>query len=152
MGMELNEIINRKLNLGLNQNMHLHHIALSVRNLETSVNFYQDIFGFTEVKSFARPDLKGKAIFLKLGEMQLELWQFEQQIERQDNLSKLNVLGIKLLAFAVENIETKREELKKKNITTTEPKFGGSGARYCFFKDPDGIPLELYELSSNIQK
>ncbi len=126
--------------------MEIHHIALSIRNLDLSVQFYKDIFGFTEVKKFTRQDLGGQAVFLQLGKIHLELWQFEQPIERQDNLSKLNVLGIKHLAFSVDNIDRKREELKLQGITTTEPKLGASGARYCFLKDPDGIPLELYEI------
>lgn len=125
--------------------MKIHHVAISVRNLENSANFYKDIFGFIEVKRFERKDLGGKAVFLKLEGMQIELWQFDKQIENKDDLSNLNILGIKHIAFEVDNIEEKYKELKAKNIEISEPKLGASGARYSFLKDPDGIPLELYE-------
>ena len=125
--------------------MKIHHIAISVRNLENSVNFYKDVFSFTEVKRFKRKDLGGKAVFLKLEDTLIELWQFDNLIENKDDFSNLNILGIKHIAFETEDIDKKYEELKTKNIEISEPKLGASGARYCFLKDPDGIPIELYE-------
>ena len=132
--------------------MNIHHLALSVRNLDLSAKFYKEILGFIEVKRFTRLDLGGKAVLLQLEKNHLELWQFEKQIERKDDLSKLKVLGIKHIAFGVKNIDKKREELELYNITATKPKLGASGARYCFFQDPDGIPLELYEVGNPSRK
>ena len=45
--------------------MRIHHIAISVKNLEKSLCFYKDIFDFKKVKIFLRKDLGGKAMFLK---------------------------------------------------------------------------------------
>lgn len=37
--------------------MEIHHIAVSVKNLNKSVNFYKNIFGFSVIKKFERKDL-----------------------------------------------------------------------------------------------
>ena len=125
--------------------MKIHHIAISVRDLEKSSNFYKNIFGFEGEKEFKRKDLGAKVIFLKLNDIHLELWQFDKQIENKDNFSNLSILGIKHIAFEVDNIEEKYKELKSKGFKISEPKLGASGGRYCFLKDPDGLPIELYE-------
>ena len=125
--------------------MKIHHIAISVRDLEKSVNFYKDIFNFTEVKRFTREDLGGKAAFIKLGDIQIELWEFDNQIENQDDFSNLNIIGIKHIAFAVDDINKIYQELKLKNIEISEPKIGASGGKYCFLKDLDNFLMELYE-------
>jgi len=125
--------------------MKVHHIALSVKNLEETVNFYKKLFGFEEVKNFERKDLGGKAIFLKLNEIQLEIWEFNNKIKNKDDFSNLNILGIKHIAFEVNDIEKTYNEIKSRGIEISEPKQGASGKRYCFLKDPNGFPLELYE-------
>lgn len=127
--------------------MKIHHIAISVRNLDNSIYFYKDIFEFEEVKRFEREDLGGKAVFLKLDDMLIEIWEFRDKIQNKDDYSNLNILGIKHIAFQVDNIDKKYDEIKSKNIKITEIKLGASGARYCFLEDPDGIPIELYEQS-----
>ena len=125
--------------------MRIHHIAISVKNLEKSLCFYKDIFDFKKVKIFLRKDLGGKAMFLKLKNINLELWQFDKQIKNKDDFSNLNVLGIKHIALSVGDINKEYKRIRAKNIKISEPKLGASGASYCFLKDPDGIPIELYE-------
>ena len=123
----------------------MHHVALSIRNLDVSADFYKNVFGFIEVKRFERKDLGGKAVFLKLNDMQIEIWQFDKQVKNKDDFSNLNILGIKHIAFEVDNIEEKHKELKSKGINISEPRMGASGSRHCLLKDPDGLPIELYE-------
>ena len=58
--------------------MKYNHIALSVKDLERSVEFYQEVFGFVEVKRLEREDLAINIVFLKLNtedELHLELIQ-----------------------------------------------------------------------------
>jgi len=130
--------------------MKIHHIAISVKNLNKSSKFYKDIFGFAEVKKFIREDLGGKAVFLKLKDTQIELWQFDKQIKHKDDFNNLNILGIKHIAFEVDNIEEEFKKIKLKNIKISKPKMGASGAKYSFLNDPDGLPIELYEKNIKI--
>jgi len=124
--------------------MKVHHIALTVRNIENSLKFYRDYFGFVEVRKFERREWNGKAVFIKLGDVYLELWQFDKQIKNKDNFSNLNILGIKHIAFEVDDIQKKYRKLKSENIEISKLVTGTTG-KYCFLKDPDGIFLELYE-------
>lgn len=124
----------------------IHHIAISAKDLERSAAFYKDLFGAIEIQRFERKDFKAKAVFLKLGSISLEIWEFEEGRKPQDELSDLGVFGIRHLAFAVQNLNALYQELKGK-VEIPETKLGASGRRYAFIKDPDGIPIEFYEVN-----
>ncbi|MBI2888993.1 MAG: VOC family protein [Candidatus Liptonbacteria bacterium] len=119
------------------------HIAISVEDLERSAQFYKEIFGFEEAQRFARADLRGKAVFLKLGNARLEIWEFEDKKEPKDDLKNLKIKGIRHIAFSVADVRNAYEELKMK-VDISEPRTGASEGVYCFLSDPDGIQIELY--------
>ena len=75
--------------------MRVHHIAISVKDLEKSANFYKENFGFKEVRKFTKPGWNGNAIILELEGLQLELFHFENFADKKDNLSDLKVIGLK---------------------------------------------------------
>lgn len=126
--------------------MKLHHIAITVKDLSESTKFYQDFFGFKQVQAFERKDLNGKAVFMEMNGFKIELWEFTQSVENQDDLGDIKVRGLRHLAFEVENLDKILLELKQKGAKTTEPKLGASGHRYSFMSDPNGIALELFEV------
>ncbi len=127
--------------------MKIHHIAISVEDLERSVKFYQDNFGFVEINRFTKPGWNGSAVILKLGDLHLEIFHFRDQIKKKDNLSDLKVTGLKHIGIEVESVKDKYQELKNKGVDIDEPVKGTTCAWFCFLRDPDGIPLELYESS-----
>jgi len=128
--------------------MKYNHIALSVKDLERSVEFYKEVFGFIEVKRLEREDLAIKIVLLKLNtedDLHLELVQPYEPVENQDNFSDLKTLGLKHICFEVENVDEEYKRLKSKGHEVIEPKEGKSIKKYFFVKDPDGFIMELCE-------
>lgn len=126
--------------------MKIHHVALTVNDLNESKSFYENIFGFKEVKNFERKDLQAKAVFMELDGFKLELWSFSTEIVNIDNLSDLKVRGLRHVAFEVQDLDTRVIELRQKGVVLSDPQLGASGHRYCFLSDPNGIALELFEV------
>lgn len=126
--------------------MRIRHIAISVRDSKKSAKFYKNIFGFIEINKFTKPGWDGGAIVLELNEIQLEIFQFQSRIEKKDDLSNLKVIGLKHIGIQVENVNEKYKELKNKGIDIDKPVKGVTVAWFCFLRDPDGIPIELYEV------
>jgi len=85
--------------------MKIIHIALSVKDLEKSVDFYKQHFGFKEIKRFTKPRWDGSAVILSLGDLQLEIFKFQNSIDKKDDLSDLKVIGLKHFAIQVGNIK-----------------------------------------------
>jgi len=125
--------------------MRIHHIAISVKNLEESVKFYTDNFGFIKINSFTKPHWNGNAVILELDGTQLEIFQFNDAKESLDDTSNLRVLGLKHIAIEVDSVAKKYKELKDKNLDIDKPIKGTTYAWFCFLRDSDGLSIELYE-------
>ncbi|MCK5460075.1 VOC family protein [Candidatus Parcubacteria bacterium] len=126
--------------------MKIHHIAITVNNLNESLKFYQDFFGFQLVKKFKKKEMKAEFALIKSGDYLIELWEFMDMKLNSDDLSDLKIRGIRHIAFAVENIDKVVSEFKNKGLDISEPKMGIAGHRFSFTNDPNGISLELYEI------
>ena len=127
------------------EKMKFHHVAISVRNAEKSATFYKENFGFREVNRFTKPDWDGSTIVLKLGNVQIEIFQFMENRVNKDDFSNLKVIGLKHMGIQVESVNKKYKELKKRGIDIDKPTKGVTCAWFCFLRDPDGISIELYE-------
>ena len=125
--------------------MKIHHISITVNNLNESIRFYQDFFGFQILKFFERKDMNGKAVFLKLGDFLIELWEFEDILLNKDDLDNIKIRGMRHIAFEVRNLDKIVSDFKQRKLPVTNPKIGASGNKYSFTNDPNGIALELYQ-------
>lgn len=126
--------------------MTFHHVAITVNNLEESISFYKDFFGFEFVKEYAREDLGAEAVLLGLGGVHVELWYFVDMKVNEDALDNIRVRGIRHIAFAVADLGSVIAQFKEKGLEATEPKLGASGSNYSFVYDPNGVAVELYEV------
>lgn len=123
----------------------IHHIAIICSDYEKSKDFYVNQLGFTIIEETFRPARQSYKLDLKFSDRgQIELFSFPNPPARP---SQPEACGLRHLAFTVEDLDQTVTELEAKaipveNIRTDEL----TGKRFTFFKDPDGLPLELYEV------
>lgn len=125
--------------------MKVHHVAITVNSLEKSQKFYQDFFNFKISKFFERKDMGAKAVFLELEGFFIELWEFADLKNNDDDLKDIKIRGIRHIAFEVENLDKTFTDFKKRGLEVTEPTLGASGHMYSFTSDPNGVALEIYQ-------
>ena len=120
-----------------------HHIAIICSDWEKAKEFYVNKLGFELTREAYRPAQNDYLRMLSLGETTLEIFVKPGYPERVTNPE---AKGLRHLAFHVEDIEPAVAWLHSLGIET-EPigEDRCNGGRYVFFRDPDGLPLELHE-------
>ena len=120
-----------------------HHIAVISSDWEKAREFYIEKLGFILEKEFFRPAQNDYLRMLRQGDTVIELFVRPDAPQRVNNPE---ALGLRHLAFRVEDIEPAVAWLNGMGIET-EPirEDPYNGGRFTFFKDPDGLPLELHE-------
>jgi glyoxylase I family protein len=124
-----------------------HHVAIIACNYDASKAFYAELLGFRILRETYRQDRDSYKLDLGLpnGDT-IELFSFPDPPVRPTNPE---AAGLRHLAFAVTNVESVAAALREAG-TAVEPirVDPTTGAHYTFFKDPDGLPLELYEVQA----
>ena len=120
-----------------------HHIAIIASDYEKAKAFYVDKLGFRLVREVYREAQGDYLRMLRLGDTVLELFIRPDAPQRVTNPE---ALGLRHLAFHVEDVEKAAAWLNSLGIDT-EPirEDTCNGGRFTFFRDPDGLPLELHE-------
>jgi len=125
----------------------IHHIALltSPELYQESKRFYTEILGFTIVLETYRETRNSYKLDLALkGLYQIELFSFPDFLERA---SFPESKGLRHLAFAVKDIDASYHWLKNCNVKVEDIRLDTlTGKHFLFFYDPNGQPLELYQL------
>src|SRR6478736_1390642 len=143
----------------------LHHVGITVNDLDASTRFYHDVLGleFSNEPSpwFDGPEL-GKAVgvpggalrqvSLLLGDTTLELLEYKSPPSDTAGPLTSNSFGASHVAFLVDDIAAKKAELEAKGIEFySEVNLVDEGVlagwRWVYFEDPDGYPLELVEVA-----
>lgn len=121
----------------------IHHIAIICSDYERSKHFYTNILGLRILHEQYRSERKSYKLDLQAEDMQIELFSFEQPPKRP---SEPEACGLRHLAFAVENIDAAIAYLESHDIAVEPVRLDPiTGKRFTFFRDPDDLPLELYE-------
>lgn len=123
----------------------IHHVAIICSDYEKSKEFYVDLLGFKILEENYRKERDSYKLDLALpnGD-QIELFSFPNPPKRVNNPE---AAGMRHLAFNVVSIEESVAYLKTKSIDVEPIRIDEfTNKKFTFFKDPDGLPIELYEI------
>ena len=143
----------------------LHHVGITVKDLDASIRFYHDVLGlgFSNEPSpwFDAPELGPavgvpgaglRQVSLLLGDTTLELLEYKSPPSETAEPLKSHNLGASHVAFLVDDIQAKKAELEAEGIefysdVNVVDEGVLAGWRWVYFQDPDGYPLELVEVA-----
>ena len=123
----------------------LHHVALICADYPRSRDFYVRVLGLTVLAEHYREVRESWKLVLALPDGgQLELFSFPAAPPRP---SRPEAQGLRHLAFRVSALEPVIERLAAEGVECEPIRVDEyTGRRFTFFADPDGLPLELYEV------
>lgn len=122
----------------------IHHVAVICTDYRRSLDFYTRVLGLRVLAEHYRPERQSYKADLALGnEYAVELFSFPEPPQRP---TQPEAAGLRHLAFEVDNLDEAVAELDSRQlpheaIRTDEY----TGKRFVFFRDPDDLPIELYE-------
>jgi methylmalonyl-CoA epimerase len=119
------------------------HVSILTKDLEESVKFYTQVLKFPIVKTIESKDLK--IVFVDAGNATLELFGLVSG-EAKFTEEKWENVGIKHIALEVDDVEKVYNELKSNGVKfESEPTIAVGGPKIAFFKDPNGVTIELIQ-------
>ena len=122
-----------------------HHVAIICSDYDRSKHFYTQILGFPIIRETFRAERNSYKLDLQVGQDAIELFSFPDPPDRP---SRPEACGLRHLAFAVTDLDQTVAELQSKGVELEPIRLDElTGKRFTFFKDPDDLPLELYEFS-----
>jgi glyoxylase I family protein len=139
------------------------HIGIGVTDLDRSVRFYTDVFGFTQLYRLdfennevaATMEIEGKfrSAMLIRGDLRIELLQWvDVAIIGSGQRKPMNELGFTHLSFRVENVDGLTEAIVAAGgmvVEQTRTVLGDAGdpasPRFIYLTDPDGTRIELMQ-------
>lgn len=124
--------------------MKIHHIAIICSDYEVSKKFYTEVLGLHIIREVYREARQSYKLDLAIGEHYvIELFSFPNPPERP---SRPESCGLRHLAFSVDNVEEKRNELIEKGLDCEDIRIDEfTDKKFFFTTDPDNLPLEFYE-------
>ena len=121
----------------------MHHVAINVSDYQRAREFYVEKLGFPVLRENFREDRGDWKLDLKFGDGELELFSIPGAPPRP---SYPETLGLRHLAFRVDDIQTAVRELERRGIACEPIRWDSYTQKsMTFFRDPDGLPLELHE-------
>jgi glyoxylase I family protein len=123
-----------------------HHVAIICSDYPRSKQFYTEILGFNVIAENYREARDSFKCDLALADgSQIELFSFPSAPTRP---SRPEAQGLRHLAFKVDDLDAAIQKLTDKGVECEPIRVDEyTDKRFTFFQDPDGLPLELYEVA-----
>lgn len=123
-----------------------HHVAIIASDYEKSKRFYTRILGADIIAETYRAERHSYKLDLRFADgTQIELFSFPNPPKR---VNAPEACGLRHLAFAVADVEQAVRYLTAQGIEVEPIRIDElTGRKFTFFRDPDDLPLECYEVS-----
>ena len=123
----------------------VHHIAIICSYYPRSKQFYTEVLGLKAVREVFRAKRNSYKLDLEVnGVYQVELFSFPDPPPRP---SRPEATGLRHLAFEVDNLDEAVSEITNHGVIVEPIRIDEhTGKRFTFFADPDGLPIEFYEI------
>jgi methylmalonyl-CoA/ethylmalonyl-CoA epimerase len=150
---------------GLFADLKVHHVGLSVRDLDEAIGFWGEIFGFELDFKVDIPAIRAKIAFVKRDGFRIELFEIENSAgvpaERLKPNTDLQTQGTKHICFSVEDVQGALEKLHERDVeivgilrgkgmpmvVEADPRLGAEPGRKpamaFFFLDASGTLVEI---------
>ena len=122
----------------------IHHVAIICSDYQKSKAFYTEILGLKVLAETYRAERQSYKLDLELPTgHQIELFSFPEPPLR---VNDPEARGLRHLAFSVSSVSHAVSYLASLGVEVEPVRIDElTGKAFTFFKDPDGLPLELYE-------
>ena len=134
------------------------HVGLSTVDMKRTIHFYRDLLGMELIEQdevdnqplydhiFGLKNVKARGALLKLGQMQIELFEFERpRGQPPDRNQPVNNPRIYHICFVVKDIRKEYERLKAAGVPFHHAPEDFGTAKAAYGRDPDGNVFELLE-------
>ncbi|MEZ8859501.1 VOC family protein [Vibrio sp. 10N.247.311.51] len=123
----------------------IHHAAIICSDYDASKHFYTEILKLEIIAENYREARQSYKLDLALPNgAQIELFSFPNTPERP---SFPEAQGLRHLAFCVDDVQQFKSYLEGQGIDVEPIRVDEfTGKSFTFFADPDGLPLELYQI------
>lgn len=123
----------------------IHHVAIICEDYARSKAFYTGVLGLAVLAENYRAERKSWKLDLALPDgSQIELFSFPDAPRRATGPE---AQGLRHLAFAVDDVAAWKDDLESQGIAVEAIRVDEfTGRQFTFFRDPDDLPLELYEV------
>ncbi len=125
----------------------IHHVAIIAANYARSRDFYLHTLGFTLVSEHYRTERDSWKLNLALPDgCEIELFSFPNPPARA---SRPEACGLRHLALATTNLDADIARLASLGVVCEPVRVDEyTDRRFTFLADPDGLPIELYEVAA----
>ncbi|TLF47509.1 hypothetical protein FEI13_14965 [Halomonas urmiana] len=123
----------------------VHHVALITADFDRARRFYLEVMDAEILQETWRTERESHKLDLRLpGGIQLELFSFPSPPPRP---SYPEACGLRHIALATPDLEACIDLLRARGAQPEPIRVDEmTGARFTFLADPDGTPIELYEV------
>lgn len=127
----------------------IQHVAISVRDINESVEWYRDMLGFQLGEIKMHGEINAVVATMELGNIKLEIFQHNDTIaipeERRNPATDIQTQGTKHFCLGTNDLSGLIEKLKSKSIDIAIGPEYFDDSRFVYVRDNNGILIEIMQ-------